>query len=78
MISNKDNPNILSLFGGIIVLLTFLFLFFNLLSSLILEILRVNPKNTISIGFTAEPIGLFSMKKHISLIKNGKAATATV
>lgn len=31
-----------------------------------------------SMGLTAEPTGFFNIKKQISLIKNGKAATDTV
>ena len=62
MISSSDSPSILSLLGGVMVLFALLCLFFNTISSLMFEMLRVNPKNTISIGLTAEPTGLFSIK----------------
>ena len=62
MISSSDSPSILSLLGGAMVLFVLLCLFFNTISSLIFEILRVNQKKTISIGQTAEPTGLLSIK----------------
>lgn len=78
IISNRDKPNILSLFGKITGLLVLFFLFFSPLSSFIFEILRVKPKNTMSMGLTAGPTGFFNIQKQISLIRNGKAATDTV